>query len=312
MLLTMLNLHSNWRNVSIAFLATVSVSVSAQEARQERGPWVWDVAAGAVSQLSADLSDGSGDVSITRGFVGGGPGYAWDRDTSISVSLGVSSADYDFSSDALIEGRKAWGRIDEYRLSVPMRFSPTEKMRAIIIPSIRTSAESGGSASDGRSEGVLAGFSWTFSDSLSIGPGFGWFSDVGDETTAFPIILVDWKITDTLSLTTGRALASSQGPGLSLDYKMDQKWSFGLTAGYEQSRFALDQQEGRVAQVGEDSSAPLLLVANYSPWPMTTLTAVVGAEFGGSLSLEDGRGQKLAETDVDTAMVIGLSFQSRF
>ena len=103
----MLNLHSNWRNVSIAFLATVSVSVCAQEARQGRGPWVWDVAAGAVSQLSADLSDGSGDVSITRGFVGGGPGYAWDRDTSISVSLGVSSADYDFSSDALIEGRKA-------------------------------------------------------------------------------------------------------------------------------------------------------------------------------------------------------------
>ncbi|MEH6588593.1 MAG: hypothetical protein V7720_18735, partial [Halioglobus sp.] len=128
-----------------------------------------------------------------------------------------------------------WDRIDEYRLSVPVRFSPTEKLRAIVIPSIRTYVESGASASDGRTEGVLAGFSWKFSETLSIGPGIGWFSDVGDDSNVFPIVLVDWQITESLSLSTGRGMAASQGPGLSLNYKVNQQWTFGWTTRNEKT-----------------------------------------------------------------------------
>jgi len=85
-----------------------------------------------------------------------------------------------------------------------------------------------------------------------------------------------------------------------------------LTARYEETRFALEERESRIAQVGEDSSAPLLMVASYSPWPMTSISALAGVEIGGSMTLEDGKGQEIAETDVDTAMVIGFALQSRF
>lgn len=309
----MFRFSSTWLNVTIALLTTTScAAVFAEEARQARGPWVWDGAVGSMHQFAADFSDGPGDLSVTRSFVQGGLGYAWDRDTSVSLSLGFSSTDYDFSSDALIEQFKPWGRVDEYRLSVPVRFSPTEKMNAIIIPNIRTTAESGASASDGRSEGVIAGFSWKFSDTLSIGPGFGWFSDVGDETTAFPIVLVDWKITEALSLTTGNNMAAAQGAGLSLNYKRNQEWTVGVTVGFERTRFSLEEQAGRTAQVGEDSNASLLVVASYTPWPRTILSALAGVEFGGSLALEDDNGQSLATTDIDNAMVIGFALQSRF
>ena len=173
----MFKYFSAWPKSFTAFLVSFSAAASAQEAGQEYGPWVWSVAGGAVNQFSSNFSDGPGDVSVTRAFLGGGLGYAWDRDTTAAVSIGVGSTDYDFSSEAQIDGREPWGRIEEYRLSVPIRFSPTEKVSAIVIPSIRSYAESG--ASDGRSEGVLGGFSWKFSDTLSIGPGAGWFSDVG-------------------------------------------------------------------------------------------------------------------------------------
>jgi hypothetical protein len=159
---------------------------------------------------------------------------------------------------------------------------------------------------------VIAGFSWKFSDTLSVGPGFGWFSDVGDETNAFPILLVDWEITDLLSLSTGRGLAASQGPGLSLNYELDQQWTLGLTARYEKIRFAVEEQEARSAQVGEDSSTPLYIVASYSPWPMTSMTVLAGVDMRGNLSLEDGQGQRIAKTDIDTAMMLGVSLQSRF
>ena len=309
----MLTHRLTWYQAFTALLALSSTTVLAQErTRQVSDQWMWSTAGGAVNQFSANLSDGSGDLSIARGFLSVGLGYAWSRDTTASVSFGIGTTDYDFSSGTRIEGRKPWGRIQDYRLSVPVRFSPMEKTRAIIIPSIRTYAESGASLSDGRTEGVIAGFSWEFSDTLSIGPGFGWFSDVGDETNAFPILLVDWKITELLSLSTGRGLAASQGPGLSLNYELDQKWTLGLTARYEKIRFAVEEREGRSAQVGEDSSTPLYIVASYSPWPMTSMTVLAGVDMGGTLSLEDGQGQRIAKTDIDTAMVLGVSFQSRF
>lgn len=296
----------------VVFLGVFSAFAFAQQARQVDDQWIWSVAGGAVNQFSANLNDNSDDVSIARVFLSGGLGYAWSRDTTASVSVGVGSTDYDFSSGALIEGYRPWGRIRDYRLSIPVRFSPTEKVNAIIIPSIRTYAESGASLSDGRTEGVLAGFSWKFSDTLSIGPGFGWFSDVGDESNVFPIVLVDWKITESLSLNTGRGLAASQGPGLSLNYQANQRWTLGLTARYEKTRFSLKEREGRTGQVGEDSSTPLLVVASYSPWPMTTMSALAGVEIGGTLTMEDGQGQRLAKSDIDTAVVFGFAFQSRF
>ena len=64
--------------------------------------------------------------------------------------------------------------------------------------------------------------------------------------------------------------------------------------------------------MGEDSSTPLYIVASYSPWPMTSMTALAGVDIGGTMSLEDGNGQRVAKTDIDTAMVFGFTFQSRF
>jgi hypothetical protein len=304
--------RKNWRKAAIVVLASWSATAFTQEPSQKYGPWVWSATVGATNQFSADFSDGPGDVSVARAFVSGGLGYAWNRNTSASLSIGYGSTDYDFSSDALIENRKPWGPIEEYRLSVPIRFSPNEKLNAIVIPSIRSYAESGASVSDGRTEGVLGGFSWKFSDTLSIGPGIGWFSEVGDDRRVFPILLVDWQITDSLSLNTGRGMAASQGPGLSLNYTMNQHWTLGLTARREETRFALKQTDDRRAEIGQDSSTPLLLTANYSPWPMTNITALIGIELGGSMSLEDGSGHTVAQSDVDTAMMIGFAFQSRF
>jgi hypothetical protein len=249
---------------------------------------------------------------VQRSFVQAGAGYAWDRNTSVSVSLAAGTADYDFSADAGIEGREPWNRINELRISVPVRFAPTEKTTAIVIPSLRTHVESGGSMRDGRGAGILGGLSYRFSDTLSLGPGLGWFDDVGDDTSIFPIILVDWQITDRWSLNTGGGLAASQGPGVTLNYKIDNRWTAGVSARSEETRFSLKDKPGRTATVGQDSSAPMLLVLDYAPWPTARVSAVLGVELGGSLSLEDDSGREIAESDVDTAIVAGITFSSRF
>ena len=297
---------------SSALLVLLAQSLQTQAQEQERGPWSVGVAGGAVNQFEADFSDGPGSLSVTRAFAQASISYSWNRKNSLSLSVGAGTADYDFSSEASIEGREPWGRINDYRISLPIRFTPTKKTAAIVIPSIRTYAETGASKGDGKSVGFIGGFSYEFSDSLSLGPGMGWFDDAGDETSVFPIVLIDWRITDRWRLSTGRGLAASQGPGFTLNYKLNDKWTTGVTARYENTRFSLKQSTNRSGSIGEDSSAPLLLVLDYSPWPMTSISALLGVELGGSLSLEDERGNTIAESDLDTAVVAGISFSSRF
>ena len=299
---------------ALCLLLLVSTpSWSEPESRQaQRGPWVVGIAGGAVHQLASDFDRGEGHFSVSRVYLQPSIGYAWDRRTSVSLSLGAGWADYDFSSQAQVGGTRPWGNIQDYSLSVPIRFSPADRANVIVIPSVRSYYEEGADLDDGRTEGLIAAAGWRFSDKLTLGPGFGWFSELGGGSNVFPIILVDWKITDKLSLTTGRGLAASQGPGLTLNYQLEDKWRLGLTGRAEKTRFALDQDASRQESFGEDKSLPLLLTVSYTPWPRTSITALLGAEFEGSLRKENSRGNVIAKSDFEPAMVVGLAFSSQF
>ena len=277
-----------------------------------RGPWVWGLAGGAVHQMDTDLETGDGQMSVSRVFVQPSVGYAWDRRNSVSLSLGAGFADYEFSSGAEVGGTRPWGNVQDYSLSVPVRFSPAERADVIVIPGVRSFYEEGADFDEGRTEGVIAAAGWKFSDSLTLGPGFGWFTELGGGSNAFPIILIDWKITPRLSLTTGRGLAASQGPGLTLNYELAEKWRVGLTGRSEKTRFALDDDATQKDGFGEDKSLPLLVTVSYTPWPRTSVSALLGTEFEGSLRKENERGNVIARSDLDTAVVFGVVFSSQF
>jgi hypothetical protein len=291
---------------------TLGAATYAAEGRGTVDPWVWNVAGGAVYQFDADLADSQGQLSVGRGFVQAGLGYAWNQRTSISLSFGAGRSDYDFSPRATIDGEQPWDRIEDYRISVPLRLSPTERSSVIVIPSIRTSAATNASLKDGITKGVLAGVSWDLSESLSIGPGLGWFSEIDGGSSVFPILLIDWKIADKWRLNTGQGLAASQGPGLTLNYQLTERWTLALTGRYERTRFALGDNAGQAGSIGEDKGVPLMLMLDYSPWPMTSFSAAAGVKFEGSLKLEDERGRRIARSDFETAPVIGVAFTSRF
>ena len=280
--------------------------------QQKRGPWVWSLAGGAVQQLETDLDTGDGTVSVSRFYIQPSLGYAWDRSSSVSLSLGAGLADYEFSDEAQVGGTKPWGKINNYSISLPIRFTAMESATVIAIPSVRTYYENGRSLNDGRTEGIIAAAGWRFSEALTLGPGFGWFSELGGGSNLFPILLIDWKLTEKLTLTTGRGLAASQGPGLTLNYRIDDKWQMGLTGRWEKTRFALDGSADQPGGIGEDQSLPLLLSMSYSTWPRTSVSAIVGAEFEGSLRKEDANGKLIAKSDLETAAVLGLVFNSQF
>ena len=263
-------------------------------------------------QFDSNLKDVAGEFNVSRGFIQGGLTYAWDRRNTVSLTIGGGRSNYDFSPEAAIEGAPPWEQVEDYRLSLPVRFSPAERADVLIIPSVRANAETNASLDDGRTEGVLAGFGWRFSEKLTIGPGFGWFSRLGGGSNVFPILVIDWKIAEKWRLSTGRGVAASQGPGLTLGYQLAEKWSLGLSGRFERTRFALEDREAGTGAFGQERSLPIVLQATYRPNPLLSLTAMAGAEFDGSLRLYDSQGERIASTDFETAPVVGLAFSARF
>jgi len=200
--------------------------------------------------------------------------------------------------------------VQEFRISAPVRYLASPDWSFFAIPSVRFHAEDGASLGDGRTEGLLAGASYRVSDRLSIGPGFGAFSDLEDDGSLFPILVVDWQITDRVSLETGGGFAASRGPGLQLNWRHSEQWRFSVGGRYEESRFRLDDGGPAPGGIGETKSIPLYLQARYSLSPAASIGFVGGAEVGGELRVGDSDGNWLQSTDVDPVPFLGITFRA--
>jgi len=272
--------------------------------------WRWTLQAAAVHQFEADLDKG-GEVSVDRYFASLGVGRQLGP-LRIGVDFGYGEDSYDFSGTTGFGALDPWGDIREMRISLPMRYFASRNWMLFAMPSLRYQAEQGASLDDGQTGGLLAGATYRFSDTLSIGPGLGVFSEIEDDTSVFPILLINWKITDTLSLETGGSLAASRGPGLQLTWQQSSRWRFALGGRYEKSRFRLDDKGAAPGGVGEDEAIPLYALAEYSWSDDLKLSLIGGAEVGGNLRLEDKSGNLVSESDIDTAPFLGLTFKGRF
>lgn len=274
-------------------------------------PWVFGVQGGAIYQHEADI-DGGGGFSVARGYVEPSMTYVLGPLGNAGVSLGYGYSDYDFSPGAFLGGQEPWGGVNDLRLSFPVRWAATDGLQVFAAPSLRFDWENGSDMADGMTGGAVIGASWRVSDSFSIGPGVGVFSGLEEDIDVFPILLINWQMTDDLALRTGSGLGASRGPGLTLDWQVTDEWSLGIGARYEKTRFRLDDIGPAPGGVGEDKAFPVFLTAGWEPIPNARLTAIAGIETGGELSLENSSGGSVASTDYDPAGFFGFAFRARF
>ena len=293
----------------VLVLGSNATVANAQEAssQQDRSPWVYSVKGGAIQQSDTDI-DAGGSFSVSRGYVEPGVTYVLGPQGSVGLSLGFGYSDYDFSSDIY----RPWSRVNDFRVSVPVRWALSREMQVFATPSLRFDWEDGSEMSEGATAGAILGVGWQVSETLFIGPGAGVFSGLEESVDAFPILLLDWDITESLALRTGSGLGASRGPGLTLEWQAAEDWSFGIGARYEKVRFRLDDNGIAPGGVGEDRALPVFLTASWAPSPAVNLTAIAGWETEGQLALEDASGTIVDETDYDTGVFAGFAFSVRF
>jgi hypothetical protein len=298
------------RTVVAVFSLFCIQTISAQAPQHD--PVSFNVDGGIALQSGTDLKDSEGSFSVNRWFIGGGVTYAWDFRNSIGLFVGGGNSSYDFDDLTVIGSGDPWEDIEDTRLSLIGRFGFGDKGSIIIIPSARYNGEDDSKTSDGRTWGLFAAAAWRLNEDLTIGPGIGVFSRLEDGTKVFPILVIDWNISERWNLSTGRGLASSQGPGLTLSYEVSEAWSLGFAARYENVEFRLDQEGTTPGGVGRDQSMPLVAMANWNPNPAIGLSVFAGMEFGGQLKLKNALDEVVAETDYDPAPVFGATFEWRF
>ena len=291
---------------SIALLANEENSFnSAENLNITKMKWSIFQQSGYVHQFDTDIDDG-GSFGMDSFFVEGGLSYG----RFFSIGLGYGFDSYKFSGTDGLASQKPWKNIHSLRLSTPFKFplNREKKLISFVIPTIRFAIEDNGKIPDSIFGGGLAGLAWKVSEKLTIGPGFGLITNIKDDPSIFPILLIDWKITDTLFFKTGKGLGATMGPGLFMTWKANEKFSLLLGSRYEKFRFRLNENGPVPNGIGQDKSIPVLCGATYKFNDKTKASLFTGVEFAGKLKLEDREGNKLAEEKYDPSVVIGLSF----
>lgn len=280
--------------------------------RGPKGGWSTFSRGGAVYQLDSDL-DGGGSYNASRFNIQAGQGYAWNPRTSVSLALSYSNDRYSFSSseEAGFSTLNPWDTVHSVSISTPMRRGMNDAWSAFFIPSIRSTGESGAEFSDTLTGGAFVGAAYRFGNRLTLGPGIGFVTQLEESASVFPVLIINWKITDHISLETGRGLAATLGPGLSLNYRASQQWNFGIGGRYEKLRFRLDKHGAIPNGIGEDTAIPLFVSGTYSFNPKATISLVTGVELDGELQVEDTDGNRIAKDSSDPALFGGLTFSLR-
>ena len=284
-----------------------------QNQYRSQSGWSTSMRGGAVYQLDTDLDSG-GSYSSGRYNIEASRNYSWDSKTSASLSLSYSYDDYNFSGDVAdsLTVQSPWDNIHSFSISTPLRKGINDNWSAFIIPSLRSTGETGSQFDQTITGGAFAGAAYKFGKRLTIGPGIGIVSQLEESASIFPVLIIKWNITDKLSLDTGRGLAATLGPGLTLSYKADQKWKFAVGGRYEKLRFRLDKNGDIPGGIGEDSSFPLFGSCTYNINRKTTISLITGVEIGGELKVENSKGHTIIEESNDPGVLGGLTFIMRF
>ena len=128
----------------------------------------------------------------------------------------------------------------------------------------------------------------------------------------FPIVLLDWRLTDDLTLRTRGSTGPGQGPELRLDQELGDGWSVAAGARYETLRFRLDDSGAAPGGVGEEQAFPVFLSLSRTWNGDDRFALFAGVELGGDLRLDDAGGQRLRREDYEPAPFFGLLLELKF
>jgi len=263
-----------------------------------------------IYQFGTDLESG-GKFDVRRHFLGFGISRGIDRNWAVGVGLRFDYEQWNFSGISELAGVDLWDKLYRPGISIPIFYTTNKSWRFGIIPSLEFAGAAGAAPDKSLSYGGVLSAAYVFGPDLILGLGGGIFERL-EQTEGFPFVVIDWKINDQWRLTNPFRAGPVGPAGLELIYKAKARWETGVGGAYRSYRFRLDDSSAVANGIGEvDFWAAFVRVG----WQLGThyrLDINGGALAGGSITIDDENGNKLGETDYDTAPFVGLTIKGQW
>jgi hypothetical protein len=297
------------RMLRLASLGPAFVLAAAGAAQAQGG---WRPSASVTPLYVGDSGiDGGGEYRmagaiVRAGILGnlGGPHVG-------GVTLNYDYFDYSFSDPAAFGGKAPWNVVRRYGVAAPMIFGVGDGWALTVIPSVDWFRENGADEGEALSFGGVLSASRLFDGGNRLGLGVGVFQRF-EKTSVFPLLLVDWKLSDRWRLTNPLSAGPTGPAGLEIDYRFDDRWSAGLGAAWRTTRFRLSEAGPVPNGIGEERGFPVFLRATRSFGRGISMNLYAGVVAAGQLRVEDQNGNGLREVDTDPAPLVGVTFSARY
>jgi Domain of unknown function (DUF6268) len=176
-------------------------------------------------------------------------------------------------------------------------------------PLVELAAESGADTGDALVYGGAIVAARRINPDLTLGLGAIVKHEI-EQTRARPILIVSWRINDSLRLENSAPHGPADLTGLELVYQRTERWQIAAGGSVAHSRFRLDKDGRSGGGVSDTRAMPIFARATRSLGELGALSIYVGALLEGRLRLEDASGALLAEDEYGSAPFVALSFRS--
>lgn len=260
--------------------------------------------------FEADVDDTEGSVSVGRAGFGVGISFQpWER---ARLSLGVDEeVSWYLFDDARGIVPNLPGVGDPFELGLTTTFSPRlsvqhdERWGWFVAGIIEFAGDPDADIGDSGTYGGFAGARYAFSETFGLSFGIGAKTRLEDDTLVIPLIGLDWKVTDQVTIST-------EGTVGKIAVKLDDQWSVNLTGGWELRDFRMDDDSPVPDGVLSDSRIPIAVSLEWQLSQMCSLTLTGGAVVWQEYEIRNRNGDDINEINTDPAPFVGIAAQFRF
>ena len=263
--------------------------------------------------FESDIGEDSNDrVEISRLRYGLDIETSLDDGEPFSFQFRYELDDYDFAGPGSFSALRPWSDAHTINMQATWSRSLEDGGSFLYGPIVQFSHETNTDDTEGFSGGGWIARTWPRRGDITWGAGVGVITRIEDDPRVFPVIILDWKIDESTTLTSDLGTPWSGRTGLEWVREIDRDWTLGLGAAYEFRRFQLDDQGTAPDGIGQEARVPVWARATWHARPGMDLTLWGGLSMGGELLLEDSAGARIIEEDVESAPFIGFSGTIRF
>ncbi len=254
--------------------------------------------------------DRGGKVGVTRYLLDVSAYKPLSETLGMGLHLAYEFADYHFTTPAAFSGVKPWGRVHRIEAGGSVAYDLTPEWSVYLAPSVQSFREDNAGWGNSLEYGGDVTITRDFGRNLTLGLGVEAFSEIR-RLWICPLAVVNWKITDRLTLANPSPSGPTGQTGLELVYRLGGSWDIAAGAAYQSGRFRLSKTGPFPNGIAETNAVPAWGRVTCKAGKHLSIDLYGGAVLDGEMRLENSSGNLLAKDKYKAAPFAALAVTGR-